>query len=158
MTIALLMWFGLPRDREPDGRDRQSFLQSLGGYREVMRNGFFWRMVLMSGAVQGCFISMQTLWLGPWFTRVLQMTPQQSAGWLFAFNATLLGAYLLVGYLAPRVGPQESATVRVSAVGALLVAGLVGFTAAFPPAAGPWGWLALAMVATVFTPIQARVG
>ena len=112
----------------------------------------------MSGAVQGCFIAMQTLWLGPWFTRVLQMTPQQSAGWLFVFNATLLGAYLLVGYLAPRVGPQEAATVRVSAVAALLVAGLVGFIAAFPAAAGTWAWLALAMVATVFTPIQARVG
>ncbi len=158
LTIALLMWFGLPRMREPEGHSRQSFLQSLGGYREIARSSFFWRMVVMSGAVQGCFIAMQTLWLGPWFTRVLQMTPQQSAGWLFVFNATLLGAYLLVGYLAPRVGPQESATVRVSAVAALLVAGLVGFIAAFPAAAGTWAWLALAVVATVFTPIQARVG
>ena len=158
LTISLLMWFGLPRSRESDGRVRQSFLQSLGGYREVARSSFFWRMVVMSGAVQGCFISMQTLWLGPWFTRVLQMTPQQSAGWLFVFNATLLGAYLLVGYLAPRVGPQESATVRVSAIAALMVAGLVGFIAAFPSAAATWGWLVLAVVATVFTPIQARVG
>jgi nitrate/nitrite transporter NarK len=158
LTIALLMWFGLPRLREPEGHSRQSFLESLGGYRDIARSSFFWRMVVMSGAVQGCFIAMQTLWLGPWFTRVLQMTPQQSAGWLFVFNATLLGAYLLVGYLAPRVGPQEAATVRVSAVAALAVAGLVGFIAAFPAVAGTWAWLALAMVATVFTPIQARVG
>lgn len=158
LTIALLMWFGLPRAREPDGHGSQSFLQSLGGYREVGRSGFFWRMVLMSGAVQGGFIAMQTLWLGPWFTRVLQMTPQQSAGWLFVFNATLLGAYLLAGYLAPRVGQQESATIRVSAIAALLVAGTIGFIAAFPAAADTWAWLAVAVVATVFTPIQARVG
>lgn len=158
LTISLLMWFGLPRSREPAGHGRQSFLQSLGGYREVARSSFFWRMVVMSGAVQGCFIAMQTLWLGPWFTRVLQMSPEQSAGWLFVFNTTLLGAYLLVGYLAPRVGPQESATVRVAAVGALLVAALVGFIAAFPAIAGVWCWLALAVVATIFTPLQARVG
>ena len=112
----------------------------------------------MSGAVQGGFIAMQTLWLGPWFTRVLEMTPQRSAGWLFIFNATLLGAYLLVGYLAPRVSQNESDTVRVTAVGALLVAGLIGFIAAVPDVAGVWAWLALAAVSTVFTPIQARVG
>lgn len=158
LTISLLMWFGLPRAREPDGRNSQSFLQSLGGYREVARSGFFWRLVLMSGAVQGGFIAMQTLWLGPWFTRVLEMTPQRSAGWLFIFNATLLGAYLLVGYLAPRVSQNESDTVRVTAVGALLVAGLIGFIAAVPDVAGVWAWLALAAVSTVFTPIQARVG
>jgi predicted MFS family arabinose efflux permease len=158
LTIALLMWFGLPRAREPDGSSRQSFLQSLGGYREVARSGFFWRMVLISGAVQGGFIAMQTLWLGPWFTRVLQMTPQQSATWLFIFNAALLGAYILAGYLAPRIGQQEAATVRVTAVAALLVAGLVGFIAAVPDAAGVWAWLVLAAVTTVFAPIQARVG
>ncbi|MBA3479041.1 MAG: MFS transporter [Lautropia sp.] len=158
LAISLLMWFGLPRSREPDGSSRQSFLQSVGGYGEVARSSFFWRIVLISGAVQGGFIAMQTLWLGPWFTRVLQMTPQQSAGWLFVFNAVLLGAYLVAGLLAPRVGQQESATVRLIAVAALLTAGLIGFVAAVPMAAGVWAWLAIAVVTTVFTPIQARVG
>ena len=157
-AISLLMWFGLPRSREPDGSNPQPFLQSIGGYREVARSSFFWRIVLMSGAIQGGFIAMQTLWLGPWFTRVLQMTPQQSAGWLFVFNTVLLSAYLMAGLLAPRVGPQESATVRVVAVAALLTVALVAFDAAAPRAAGPWAWLTIAVVTTVFTPVQARVG
>jgi predicted MFS family arabinose efflux permease len=167
LTISLLMWFGLPRSREPSGdagdagdsgAGRQPLLQALGGYREVIRSSFFWRMVLMTGAVQGGFIAMQTLWLGPWFTRVLGMTPQASAGALFVFNAALLGTYLLAGYLAPLVGQQERTTIRLTAIAALLVAVVVGFIAAVPAVAGVWAWLLLAAVTTVFTPIQARVG
>lgn len=158
LSISLLMWFGMPKRREPDGRRKQSFLNSLAGYAEVARSRFFWRMVLMSGAVHGGFVAMQTLWLGPWFTRVLHMTPQQSASWLFVFNTTLLGAYLLAGYLAPRVGPQESTTLRLSGVAALLTIGLIGLTAAAPALAGVWAWLMLAAINTVFPPIQARVG
>ena len=157
-SVSLLMWFGLPKRREPDGRQRQSFLRSLGGYGEVARSSFFWRMVLMSGAVQGGFVAMQTLWLGPWFTRVLHMTPQQSASWLFLFNATLLGSYLLAGFLAPRVSQRESAMLRLSAVAAVLTAGLIGLIAAVPAVAGVWAWLVIAAINTVFPPIQARVG
>lgn len=156
--ISALMWFGLPRKREPHGHGAQSFIRSLGGYREVVRSRFFWRMVLMSGAIQGGFVSMQTLWLGPWFTRVLNMTPPESAAWLLFFNATLLGSYLLTGYLAPLLGPQDRTTIRVAGVAALLSIGLFGLIAAVPVAAGIWAWLALAATNTVFPPIQARVG
>lgn len=158
VSIAALMWFGLPRTREPDGRVSRSFLRLLGGYTQVVRNSFFWRMVLLSGAVHGGFVAMQTLWLGPWFTRVLQMTPQQSASWLFVFNATLLGSYLLAGYLAPRLGTREAATVRLAAFAALLSVGLVTLAATAPSAAGVWAWLLIAAISTVFPPIQARVG
>lgn len=158
LSISLLMWFGLPRRHEPDGQGTQSFLKSLGGYSEVARSSFFWRMVLMSGAIQGGFVAMQTLWLGPWFTRLLHMTPQQSASWLFVFNATLLGSYLLAGYLAPRLGQTERATVRLAGGSALLTVGLIGLIAAAPVAAGVWAWLLVAAITTVFPPIQARVG
>ena len=158
LAISLLMWFGLPRSREPHPGDARPFLESLSGYRDVVRSSFFWRMVLLSGAVQGGFTALQTLWLGPWFTRVLQMTPQQSASWLFLFNAVLLGSYLLAGYLAPRVGAHEGATVRVSAIAALATVVLFAFIAAVPEVAGVWAWLAVAAVSTVFPPIQARVG
>jgi MFS family permease len=157
-AISLLMWFGLPRSREPHHGDGSPFPASLSGYRDVAASGFFWRMVLISGSVHGGFIAMQTLWLGPWFTRVLQMTPQQSATWLFVFNAVLLGAYLLAGYLAPRLGAHEGATVRVAAVAGLSTTALIAFIAAAPDLAGAWAWLAVAAISTVFPPIQARVG
>jgi hypothetical protein len=159
LSISLLMWFGLPRGREPDDRHAaQSFAKSLVGYAEVARSSFFWRMVLMSGASQGGFIAMQTLWLGPWFTRLLHMTPQQAAGWLFVFNTTLLSSYLLAGYIAPRLRQTERATVRLVGCSALLVAGLIGLIAMVPAAAGVWAWLLVAAISTVFPPIQARVG
>ncbi len=156
--LSALMWFALPRAREPHGERSQSLLALLRGYGEILRNGFFWRMALLGGLVQGGFIAIQTLWLGPWFIRVLGMTPQASASWLFAFNVALLLGFVAVGVLAPRVGPKEATTVRVAGIAALLCTGLTGLAAAWPVAAGVWAWLALAVCNTVFVPIHSRVG
>jgi len=158
VLIAATMWFGVPSQREPAGRGGPSFFGSLAGYADVGRSRFFWRMVLMGGVMQGGFIALQTLWLGPWFTRVLLMTPQQSAAWLFGFNAALLAAYLLTGYLAPRLGHQESTVIRLSAIAVGLTALLIALVAAAPAFAGVWAWLLVAAIHSVFTPIQARVG
>src|SRR5690606_27458970 len=107
---------------------------------------------------QGGFIAIQTLWLGPWFIRVLGMTPQASAAWLFSFNVALLLGFVAVGVLAPRVGPRDATTVRVAGIAALLCTGLTGLAAAWPGIAGVWAWLALAVCNTVFVPIHSRVG
>lgn len=156
--LSLLMWFALPREREPHGGRSASLLQLVKGYGDVARTGFFWRMALLGGLVQGGFIAIQTLWLGPWFIRVLGMSPQQSATWLFVFNVALLAGFVLVGVLAPRVGPQEGATVRVGGTAALFSTATTTLIAIAPLATGVWAWLVLAVCNTVFTPIQARVG
>ena len=157
-VLSLLMWFALPRAREPRGQQGQSLLVLLRGYGGILRDGFFWRMALLGGLVQGGFIAIQTLWLGPWFIRVLGMTPQSSASWLFAFNVALLIGFVVVGVLAPRVGPREATTVRVAGIAALVCTLLTGLTAAWPVFAGVWAWLALAVCNTVFVPIHSRVG
>ena len=156
--LSLLMWFALPRAREPHGERSQSLFTLLTGYGEILGDGFFWRMALLGGLVQGGFIAIQTLWLGPWFIRVVGMTPQASASWLFAFNIALLLGFVAVGVLAPRVGPKKTTTVRVAGIAALLCTVLTGLAAAWPVVAGVWAWLALAVCNTVFVPIHSRVG
>lgn len=72
-----------------------------GGYLLVFTDPFFWRTCLYGVFHQGAFLAMQTLWAGPWLTRVLGMTPQAAANWLFLLNGLLLLAYLGTGWVAP---------------------------------------------------------
>lgn len=155
--VAIAMWFGLPSAREPKHTDRQSFLRSLLGYREVFRSSWFWRMVLMASVVQGGFISLHTLWIGPWFTRVLGLSAEQAATGLFAFNLSLLLAYLVGGWFAPRFNTSEQTTVRIAAIAVLLTVTMQFVIVLSPSGAGVAGWLLFAALSTVFTPLQARV-
>jgi nitrate/nitrite transporter NarK len=160
-AIGVLMWTALPRDHERPrgaGAPAASFVASLGGYREVFTNGYFWRMSTTAGVVQGGFVSMQSLWVGPWFGTVLGVQGGARADLLFAFNLGLLLCFLALGWVAPKVGPDRASLARVVTVGTAL---MVVFELAIAWAAGPqawWLWLALAAAATTYTLVQPRVG
>ena len=156
--VALAMWFGLPHQREPDGHARQSLLKTLSGYREIINSAFFWRMVLACAVMQGGFIALQTLWLGPWLIRVLGLSPEQAAEALLFFNGALLVTYLLNGFLAPWMGSSLAAAIRTVTMAMPVSIALLVVIAIWPSGAGLWAWIGLAVVSTVFTPIQARVG
>lgn len=53
--------------------------------------------------IVGGFGALQTLWAGPWFTRVLGMTPDQAGQTLLYLNAMILLAYILMGSFSPRL-------------------------------------------------------
>ena len=133
----------LPRGDRPT-RPGGGGAASEGGYSRVFADPFFWRTCLYGVFHQGAFLAMQTLWIGPWLTRVLGMTPQVAANWLFLLNGFLLLAYLGTGWVAPllerhgwsapRVGSLANA-VGVATLGAIVLSGGQG---------GPWPWLLLA--------------
>jgi predicted MFS family arabinose efflux permease len=158
LVVAVALWTLLPRGRERRGGTHASFLATMGGYGAVFRNNYFWRMAIPGALLQGGFVALQTLWVGPWFVRVLGMSPQRSAEHLFWFNLFLLGCYLLLSWLAPRIGPGRDALVPIVAIGTLFVVAVeVGIAFAGGPSA--WlAWLALAAAATHYAIVQPRVG
>ncbi len=158
-VIATTMWFAVPRGRgeTPTGK-RESFFKSLVGYREVARSSYFWRMALTGAFCQGGFLALQTLWVGPWFNRVLGMSPAATGVALFVFNVTLLGGYLLVGWFAPRLGTSVLNIVRVATVAVVMSLTMFVIIALWPAFSGLWTWVALAFFSTVFSPIQASIG
>lgn len=156
--IGVAMWVLLPRGKERRDGPVQGFGASLAGYRDVFRSGYFWRMSLTAGVVQGGFVSMQTLWVGPWLDKVLGFTGGERADRLFAFNLGLLLCFLALGWIAPRVGQGRAALARVVTVGTVTVV-LMEFLIAW--AAGPrawWIWIGYAAAATTYTLVQPRVG
>lgn len=126
-------------------------------YLEVFRERYFWRFVLPSVTLQATFIAMQSLWAGPWFTRVLGMSPAQSAQALLVLNVVLMLAYLLLGWAMPRLAARGWSTLSVTVAGSLL---MIGSQMVIVVADGSWAWLAwlpFAVGVTVFTPVQTHV-
>jgi MFS family permease len=126
-------------------------------YLEVFRERYFWRFVLPSVTLQATFIAMQSLWAGPWFTRVLGLSPAQSAQALLVLNVVLMLAYLMLGWAMPRLAARGWSTLSVTVVGALA---MMGSQAVIVLAEGRWAWLAwlpFAVGVTVFTPVQTHV-
>jgi nitrate/nitrite transporter NarK len=160
-AVGLAMWTLLPRDRErapADGAGTGSFLAALAGYREVFSNGYFWRMTLTAGVIQGGFVSMQSLWVGPWFATVLGVQGAARADLLFVFNFGLMWCFLALGWIAPRIGADRASLARMVALATVAV---VAFEVAIAWAHGPsawWLWLGYAAAATVYTLVQPRVG
>jgi nitrate/nitrite transporter NarK len=160
-AIGVAMWTLLPRDHErarADGAAATSFVGALAGYREVFSNGYFWRMTLTAGVIQGGFVSMQSLWVGPWFATVLGVQGAARADLLFAFSFGLMLCFLALGWVAPRIGADRASLSRVVAIGSVA---FVVVELAIAWASGPsawWLWFAFAAAATVYTLVQPRVG
>ena len=72
------------------------------GYRMIFRDPYFRRMALLGAIHQGGFMAMQSLWAGPWMTTVLGLSVDQTSQVLFAFNFSLMLAYMVLSWWAPR--------------------------------------------------------
>lgn len=115
-----------------------------GGYVDVLRDPFFWRTCLYGVFHQGAFLAMQTLWIGPWLTRVLGMTPQAAANWLFLLNGLLLCAYLGTGWVAPLLERRGWSAPRVGTVANAAGVAMLAVIVLLGDRGGPWPWLLLA--------------
>ncbi len=127
------------------------------GYREVFSDRYFWRFGLAAIVVQGTFISMQSLWAGPWFTQVLGMSKEQAAQGLFVFNLVLLFAYLGLGWLLPRLAKNGWTTLRIITISTTLVLA-VQVAIALVDARWAWVlWLPFAVASTAYIIVQPHV-
>jgi MFS family permease len=71
------------------------------GYAEVWRNPYFRALAPLGFVNYGGLVAMQTLWAGPWMTKVAGYTPAQAASGLFWLNVAMLLAYWLWGLANP---------------------------------------------------------
>ena len=167
--IGRVVWAVMPGGRSPDSRrgagptatdspPQMSCLAWMAGYGAVFRNGYFWRMSMTAGIVQGGFVAMQSLWVGPWLDRVLGFSGAAGAERLFLFNLGLLLAFLALGVIAPKVPSERVALARVVAWGTAAVVALEVVISLNTVPDRWWLWIAFATAATVYTLVQPRVG
>lgn len=96
LAMAAIAWI-VPRDRPPVAA------AAPGGYREVFGHRSFIRLLPMGFFHYGALVALQSLWIGPWLSRVCGWTPQEAAQGLFGLNLAMLAAFLGWGLLVPRL-------------------------------------------------------
>ena len=96
---------------------------SWASYKPILTNAFFWRIFPLGIFCYGGFIAIQTLWLGPWLTGVMEYSSESASQILFFFNAVLLIAYALNAVFLPKLARHGITTLRylIWMVGAALI-------------------------------------
>jgi predicted MFS family arabinose efflux permease len=165
--INLVGWRGvLPRDEErfsaqAAGQGLQSNAGApaslWGGYQAVFRDRYFWRFALLSLVTHASFVSVQSLWAGPWLIQVSGYSAERAAQILLLFNLTLMVGFLLVGVLMPWVRRRGWSMVRMTAIGVAIV---IVLQLAIALNQWPIGWLLwpiFAFASTFMAMIQPHV-
>jgi predicted MFS family arabinose efflux permease len=91
--------------------------QGEGVQYAIWSNPYFSRMVPIGFVVYGGMIAIQTLWAGPWMTRVAGYSSAQAAGGLFAINLAMLLSYWVWGWLNPQLAARGWDAVRLMKIG-----------------------------------------
>ena len=91
-----------------------------GRLSDIWSNDFFKSLVPMGFFNYGALFAIQTLWAGPWLTRVSGYTPEESAKGLFLLYSCLLISFLLWGYFVPRFSKNISDAIKLLKWGAPL--------------------------------------
>lgn len=95
------------------------------------------RIVPLAMISQGGVVALQTLWIGPWLTRVLGMDNARMATVLFSFMLVLMFCYIILSFVSPvlqrkGIGPQRIAlTGHFIAIPCVIAIGLL-------PIEGSW--------------------
>lgn len=125
---VLILYVGLPA-KASESSDRKSLAKggeatlSWASYKPILTNPFFWRIFPLGTFCYGGFIAIQTLWLGPWLTGVMEYSSETASQVLFSFNAVLLLAYALNTVLLPKLAKHGITTLQYLTwmVGAALI-------------------------------------
>lgn len=155
LAMAIIGWI-VPRWRTAAAESgvvataRQDLPQ--GSYTDIARNAYFRRAAPLGAVCFGGMVAIQSLWAGPWMTRVAGATPLQAATGLFWLNLGMLLTFWSWGMLLPRLAARgvsvDSLVARIQPFSFVVLAVLV----AAGPALGGWTFVLLALYCMLSTP------
>ena len=118
VSLAILL---LVPEKRGATQTEESFARQLAGYRDVIRDPFFWRISLIYCFSYTAFVSYQTLWADPWLRDVAGLAQTERANYLFAIQVGFLAGLLGTGMLADRLRRTRVQAVHVFGAGMLLL-------------------------------------
>ncbi|MCP4283690.1 MAG: MFS transporter [Gammaproteobacteria bacterium] len=95
----------------------ESLSSQLQGIRTVFSDAFFWKVAPLAMLSQASFISIQSLWSGPWLRDVAGLNRTESADTLLLIACAMTLGFLSIGFLAERLARIGIPPARVSAAG-----------------------------------------
>ncbi len=102
LSMVVIAWV-VPRDVAAEPSVHGSGRAQDGGYGAVVRHPSFIRFLPMGFFHYGGLLALQSLWIGPWLSRVCGWTEHEAAQGLFAINMSMLLTFLGWGVVVPRL-------------------------------------------------------
>lgn len=142
LAIALIAWVVPADTRREESPQGPGAAASAGGYRTIVVHPAFVRNAPAGFFIYGGLIAVQTLWAGPWLTRVVGLTPPQAAAGLFVINLSMLFAFMAWGAVMPRLVARGWTAHAIMVGGLPLHLLLLAWIVFSPQPAGAWAWAA----------------
>lgn len=128
------------------------------GYLDIARHPMFMRTAPLAFFVYGGLIAVQSLWAGPWLTRVSGWTAAEAARGLFGINLAMLLAFATWGLVMPRLVRRGMHAMRLVAWGLPLPLLLLALIVGLGRDAGALHWAAWCVACTFVSTSQPAVG
>jgi predicted MFS family arabinose efflux permease len=159
VAALLLLAMGLiqvwvPRDLAPG----PAATSLAGGYRSIVAQPIFVRSLPIGFFIYGGLVAVQSLWAGPWLTRVAGWSATDAAGGLFMINLCMLFAFLAWGALMPRLSARGIDAHRLMAWGLPGCLALMALIVLRPEPAGAGLWALWCVSCTFVSLSQPAVG
>ncbi len=104
VLAAAAIFFVVPKRAEQARGQRQgSFRSQLTGVVQVFTSPVFWWIAPLTVASQAAFLSIQTLWVGPWLHDVAGLARDQVATNLLWIAAAMVTGFLFMGVVTDRL-------------------------------------------------------
>jgi MFS family permease len=131
---------------------------SRGRYRDIVRHPLFVRTAPLAFFLYGGLVAVQSLWAGPWLTRVSGWTAAEAAQGLFAINLAMLVAFGSWGAVMPRLASAGVTPLALMRWGLPLPLLLMGVLVALGSGAGAALWAVWCVSCTFVSVSQPAVG
>ena len=152
LMLAFIPKWDYQKDESLDSSSR------LGSFADVWKNKFFISVIPMGLLNYGGLMAIQTLWAGPWMTRVAGYSPLESATGLFWINITMLVSFFLWGYFLPKIISLGFSAIKILKLGIPLSFLVMLTIILLGPKAGAF-YITLFILTSIFlTVIQPAVG
>lgn len=115
LVCALFVYLLVPPTKRPEHKTTIS--EQMNGVKEVFTSRFFWRIAPITMMSQASFISVQSLWAGPWHHDIGGLERGDVAGSLFWVAAAMVAGFLGLGALSERLGRMGIKTIYVAGTG-----------------------------------------
>lgn len=100
LAAAILFW--VVPERDPGDRHTTA-REAIGGVAEVFKSPVFWRVAPWTVMSQATFLSVQTLWVGPWLIDVAGLDRHAAALDLFWIATAMVAGFLTWGVMTERL-------------------------------------------------------
>jgi MFS family permease len=140
-----------------DADVQQAALQS-GSYAVIVRHPLFVRLAPLGFFLYGGLVAVQSLWAGPWLTRVSGWTATQAAQGLFSINLAMLAAFGTWGAVMPQLARRGITPLRLMRWGVPLPLVMLLVIVVLGDGAGAVHWALWCVTCTFVSVSQPAVG